>query len=260
MNSHHFNPAGRLFEFMTVTWHSQNTQSIGATWAGYLEVDLNDRSKLYAALSQVLLLPDKARSDIEALANPILPKSQLLRPFDQVDLALEYVGSLTTQTASVKEKFHQGTLSDLETASAFLNGRALSSDRLEDPEQIDDTLQTIRRLANEIMEDASTAGLAPDVARLLVEYAAAIVRAVDFYRIAGPEGIAAEFERMLGGVLWRPSAYVEVREKSPSTLSKIAEVSKNVIALGALATFPADLLLKGADVISAIEQFFPPGP
>ncbi|TFC34996.1 hypothetical protein [Cryobacterium sp. TMT2-14] len=255
MNPHYLNPAGRLFEFLTMIWDSPDGATVSAVWGGYFEADLtNEPAKFFSAVATMLVLPDQVRLQVEQLTKPPIAKPRLVRGVDGAEIVMSYAPSTTSTTIQIlKSHFDKGTLSDLETCSDILS-HGLSNPQTAESSEDESTLDAIRRLASEIMVEAtkSDSALPEEVSNLLWENAESIVRAVDLFKISGPEGIVREFDRFAGGILLRPQVRVAIVQV-PSVMDKIVDLGKKVLVIGALIAMPGDLLLHGVDAYAAIE-------
>lgn len=251
MSAHYMNPAGRLFEFMSWTWASQDNLNLASTWSNYLGVELNnDLAGFYSAMSEVLHLPDEVRRLVEELERPVLPKAQLLRGLEQSVAVLNLLpGATSHQIAQAKQRFHQGTLSDLETCSGILNSVATGNVAGTD---VDEPLDAIRNLADEIVQRVVELELSPAVERVLWEQATAIIRSVDLFKISGPEGVAREYWTMVGSLVTNPVIVAEA--KHDDTLwQRIIEIGKNVVLLGAVLAVPVNLAIEANTTYAALE-------
>lgn len=254
MNPHLLNPAGRLYEFMKYTWGSPVQESLAATWRRYFDVeDASDHASFYGALALVLRLPDQVTERVEALEEPPIPLDQLLRGVAPAKDLLNLTANVESQTVeSARRTFHEGTLSDLETCSRILNN---SHPRLQNADGDAETpLDAIRRLAEEIVSEVTgkESKLPPEVARMLLGYASAIVRAVDLFKITGVEGVVKEFEGLVGALVTSPQAVSALRA-TPKAWTKFIDLSNQVIVLSKLVAVPGQLAIQVGAAYKAIE-------
>ncbi|MFF1634940.1 hypothetical protein [Leifsonia sp. NPDC058248] len=177
------------------------------------------------------------------------------------------------QVAQAKGQFHKGTLSDLETCSRVLNGHAgivTDDDELDGewpaepaaesataeseskkPPKPEEPLDAIRRLAEEIIAAVSGDDVPAEAKRILWEHASAISRAVDLYKIVGPEGLRREYEGTVGAVLLHPETRALMKH-DPGVWHRITEIGKMIVLLGATADVPFDVIEKGHTMVAAI--------
>lgn len=261
MNPHLLNPAGRLYEFLRRTWEAPDNAQLANVWGSYVEADANSEPAAYMTrLGELLLLPAAVREDVSRLTRPPLPKSQLLRAVPQAETVLSFAWSAAGHSViQIRPHFHQGTLSDLETCSRILNGaRGIQEDEDDDAssspedEQAEETpLETVRRLAEEILTCVREGDFPEPVARALLEYAGAIVKAADLFHISGPEGVAREYERLLGAAVRDPALRDAIRS-TPGIRDRVSELAKFVTLIGAALVVPADVALKAAEAYAAL--------
>lgn len=278
MNPHLLNPAGRLWEFMSATWGAPDSQNLVSAWGAYLGgTPDEDRPRYFSAMSVVTGWPDEIRELVADLPKGTIPRSQLLRGVTEAEAVLKLAPqAYGMQVAQAKGQFHRGTLSDLETCSRVLNAHAgiiVDEDEEEDgAEEVEtagddasddadgkkaskpeEPLDAIRRLAEEIVATVSGDDV-PEVAkRILWEHAQAITRAVDLYKIVGPEGLRREYEGTVGAVLLNPETRA-VMNRDPGVWHRITEIGKMIVLLGATADVPFDLIEKGHTMVAAITQ------
>ena len=257
MNPHMLNPAGRLYEFMLHTWESNQQEGLSASWRRYLGVESpTDHASFYGALASVLRLPKQVRERVAALEGPPIPMSQLLRGVDGANSLLDLANSVESiNIEGARQRFDKGTLTDLETCSHILNNLLAA---LPGEEGDGETpLGAIRRLAEEIVSEVTAEGstLPPEVTRVLLDYAASIVRAVDLYKITGVEGIVKEFEGLVGALVTSPSALSSLRG-APKVWTKFIDMSKQVLILSAVLAVPGQLAIEAGKAYKAIEPLF----
>lgn len=256
MNPHLLNPAGRLYEFMKHTWESSQQEALSASWRRYFDVESpTDHASFYGALASVLKLPDQIRERVAELANPPVPRSQLLRGVDGAQALLKLANTVeSVNIDGARQQFHQGTLTDLETCSHILNNSlpALPDDKAD--EDAETTLDAIRRLAEEIISEVTASGseLPVEVARLLLDYASALIRAVDLFKITGVEGVVREFDGLVGALVSNPAAVSKI-SGIPAVWTRIVELSKEVVILGAAISVPLQIAIQGSAALKAIE-------
>jgi hypothetical protein len=268
MNPHLLNPAGRLWEFMSATWAAPDAQNLVSAWGAYLGgTPDEDRPRYFSAMSVVTAWPDDIRKLVAELPKGTIPRSQLLRGVTEAEAVLRLAPqAYGMQVAQAKQQFHQGTLSDLETCSRVLNaheGIVVDDEETEVEAQAagepspgpkaEEPLDAIRRLAEEIIAAVSGNDIPAEAKRILWEHASAISRAVDLYKIVGPEGLRREYEGTVGAVLLNPETRA-VMNRDPGVWHRIAEIGKMIVLLGATADVPFDLIEKGHTMVAAITQ------
>ncbi|MCI4657136.1 hypothetical protein [Cryobacterium zhongshanensis] len=253
MNPHCMNPAGRLFEFLNFVWSQPDQLPASAAWAQYLLPGADkEQATFFKAVGIVLTLPREIRASVALLPPGPFASERLLRALPAAEAALSIAPQLSAVTVSqMKAHYDRGTLADLEMCSELLShGRPGVGQEIQDEDE--PSLDAIRRLANEIQEEATESGLPQEVAALLWRNADAIVRAVDLYRILGQDGVIREFEGLVGSLVTKPAAFSAV-QKSSSLREKIQRLSKEIIVLGAACAVPTQLIIEASNFWTAVE-------
>lgn len=257
MNLHYLTPAGRLFELMTYLHRSHDQANAAYVWGEYFEIDHDrDRPAFFAATSSTLLLPAQARESVAGRGERDLAKKRLDRALEHVDAVFSLVPNLYShQMSTLKGSIDTGTLSDLETASDVLSERLsdLEEDGVDDKGQpFESDTDLIRRLAAELAEAATESDLPADVAVLLNKNAQAIVQAIDLFKIKGPEGLFAEYERLVGAIVVRPETASAIA-KSPTISQKLVDLSKTVVLFGAAFAVAGQVAIEAVNIYKTLE-------
>ena len=257
MNPNLFNPAGRLFEFLSASWYAADGRIVAAVWGQYLDADTSEQAaEFYSAIGSLFQLPNEVRERVDRLVDPPISKHQLVRSLAEVEAVFGTVSNIHSNNIQwLKQFFHQGTLSDLETCSGILNhqsGQSVASSNGDDGGE-ESGLDAIRRLAEEISElvIAASGELPPEVARVLYEYASALIRSVDLFKITGPEGVAKEFERFVGGLIRTP---VVTAATPRSIWERLGFINKALVFMGATVKGTGQLAVEAGQARESIEQ------
>lgn len=237
MDPHLTNPAGRLFLFLTATidgGHSGNS-SLRRIWSNYLGVDRDDFPGFVTAMVAMLQQADEMEVLVNRLVDPALPKEQLLRPVDVVRqmLANDLLGSSNLQ--SVVNVVHRGIMSDLEAASHIL----ARSESAAAPVSADE-LAGIRALVDQIIALATKDSALDTASReAVLRYAHNLLRALDLYKVVGPQALVDELDRFATETKRLKTA------PGPKLFSKLKELTGVIVMTVAMFT-------AGAEVTEAI--------
>jgi hypothetical protein len=232
LTEHHFNPAGRLYNFVTYTTEQGNLL-IEEVWSGYFDAKPNSPQYLMG-LSAVLDLPRQVMRAVDALhpdAVKYRSKDKLLRPLPSVRNAIG-VGIANQRSGAdlVTNELAAADLFDLEICSDVLRGNWQSDGNLPSSlKTMEESIHKTLKLADELSE---ALGDLPDLdAELrftLLDAVQRIRRSVDLYRVLGPEALGQARDQLVGSVVMNPTVANEVR-KNPNIGTKVAAL---VVVLG----------------------------
>jgi hypothetical protein len=257
VNLHYLTPAGRLYELLHYISGATDAKSADKMLAEYFDLDLDtELADYFVAVGEMLLLPEEARVSVEDRGERDVARRRLDRALPRVENMFTLVPSLPSyQVKNLKSHFDAGTLSDLETASELLSEHMASLEEdgadEDDPED-ESSIDRIRRLATELVEEATSADIPSDVATLIWSNGDSIVRAVDLFKIAGPENVIREYERLFGSVLMRPQA-ASALANTPRLRDKMLDLGKAVVLFGAAVAVPGQVAIEAANLYKALE-------
>ncbi|SEH86376.1 MULTISPECIES: hypothetical protein [unclassified Leifsonia] len=266
-NPHFLNPAGRLYEFMSATLAAPDQMQLVDAWGSYVGSSAEgEPSRFLAGMGALLSLPSQVRDRVDALpGRPIPGKAQLVRGVAPAEQVLSHAWRAAgMQVGQTRHLFDRGHLTDLETCSQVLN-HAAGVEEADDESRFDrvsgegDTaepgaetpLEAVRRLAQEILDEAFAANLPGPVAAAFAEYAHAIIRSVDLFHLTGPEGVTREYERFLGGLIRDPELY-EAMRNNPGIRDRVKAIAKFITVVGTAVLVPANVALGYTHIYAAL--------
>ncbi|WAC50289.1 hypothetical protein [Frigoribacterium sp. SL97] len=229
LTPHHFNPAGRLFEFLR---HSKQQSRVGvaATWSGYLGVD-EYSVDFFAGVSEVLALPDHARDAFASLPSRVkqyLDEDDLEGALTQASTALDQgTRMLHGAVDEFTRLYGDDAVTEIKGLSNFLRGEFQGRDG--DAAAIEaatDTFTTVRDLADELVKALDDDDdLAPDLRLLLLNQALAFRQAVSLSRAGGIEAVGLERDRAVGLIVAHPTVAAELRRKPKLRIKLLALIA-----------------------------------
>lgn len=231
MDEHWGNPAGRLFMFLEMTTrYPDHSAPLRKVWSEYLGIGQDSTAEYISAMVSVLKLPDEIELAVGELDSAPLPRMILLRPVSLVreELATALMGANPVSWA--KSVFDSGVRNDLEACSHILKANA----RLRSPD--DDQLTIIRSLVEEVIDEvARDGGLDLESREALLRYAYTLQRALDLYRVSGPQALVDELDRF-----WGASRRLET-SPAPGVLDRLKQLTGAIVVAVGLFTGPVDV-------------------
>jgi hypothetical protein len=243
---------------MSATLGAPDQEQLVNAWARYVgSLPETDTAGFLSGIGALVLLPGDVRTRVEALpGRPVPAKSQLLRGVDPAERVLAFAWrSAGMSVSQIRNLFHQGHLSDLETCSQVLNHASGVREANEDGEESESDketpLEAIRRLAQGIIDEVLRADLPGPAGAAFAEYAHAILKSVDLFHLTGPEGVTREYERFLGGLILDPTLQKVMQARS-GIRDRVKEMASYIAVLGAAVTVPLDFAVKASEVYAAL--------
>lgn len=234
LTTHHFNPAGRLFEFLRHSTPETNIV-LAELWEEYFEATAGT-ARFYLGVTAVLDLPRQIKNAVELLPQEALKYRSLellVRPLPTAQDALEFgVLNLNQGADFLKEKLEGTTLHDLETCSGILQGTWQSDgDAPASSRELEEVLEKAKTLANQLLEVIkSTPNLDDELRLMLRDLVARIRRAAALHRVLGQEGLGQVRDQLVGALVANTNLADKVRS-TPSIATKLAAL---VVVLGSV--------------------------
>ena len=270
LTPHHFNPAGRLYEFLRYS-KTKSRVPISQVWAGYLQVEEYSVA-FFAGLGEVLSLPQQSRDGFRALPSSA---KQYIDEGDVTAALNKASGSLGSGSKMLhgsidefKRLYGDDVVAELKNLSNFLRGEFQG--RAGDAAAIEvaaGTLQKVRDLAEDLIAELEEDDeLSADLRLLLLNQALAFRRAASLVRAGGFEAVGVQRDRAVGLIVAHPTVAAELRRKPKlrdrllaliTTAGVVASAFVGVIAAAEEVEHLVKAFLSGSEDLKSITDALP---
>lgn len=211
------NPAKRLHALLIQGRAKDNTKPAQEVWSDLLQIRRDDMPLFWSQMAKVMELPLTIKEKI--LQHAEVDPKLALRWMPKVDDAFRAM-------APQREFHHFITKIDDTTLFAL----EICSDILErkdaEIEYDEEELKRIQTQVNQLSEEITRSGIAPEVRKYLLALLSRVGWAIREHRISGPQALRTALESLLGSVALEPEAYLKSKETEPG--KKAWELVKNL--------------------------------
>ncbi|MFC9559858.1 hypothetical protein [Agromyces sp. NPDC056965] len=255
-DAHEANPAGRLWALLNETMgysRQGSTVAVRQIWCDYLGISVGDDVEYFAAIAEVISMPNQIADAVARIAHPVPPADVLLEPLDPIRAALGFAASPGASVSQMMSNVHEGHLSTLRTCSFVLTSQG-PQPTLGEQRRVE-LIEHARSIVDLLLSDTD---LPVDLRRQILTAAQRIIASLSLYKVAGAEAALDEWDRVVGALIRDPEA-IRQHAKHPAVqrLNKLGAallVAMNIYtgipAIGA-ATHTYAELLGNATVVDA---------
>lgn len=253
---HSSNPAGRLYLFFSFVLTKELTAASNAdnllrlvqdytrgSGGEFVHQPIGGAPYLYEAVAALWRLPDQASDQITQLAEPVLPKSVLMRPLPRAKKLLNEFEHLTSHKSKIKDGISEDFLNDLEVTSHLLGKSPILqlSDEM--------ALESIQQLTAEIRVLLLESDLSAEYKDLVETYINGIAWASTNVRLYGTKGLVAERDRMVG-MLLRRGDIVSAMQEDQKLSERIWELLNKIAVVVSITTVPLSIAADTAGLLA----------